>query len=278
MIPFDFDYYRPATVQEAVSLYARLDREGKRPLYWSGGTEIATFARWNRIYTEAVIDLKAVPECRALTVGDREMTFGSALSLSEIHDSGAFPLLGETGGGIADRTSRNKITLGGNVCSRMIYKEAVLPLLLADSDVLVAGASGVRRVPIGRLFDRSMRIGRGEFLVQFVMDAGYRTMPYASVKKRKASAIEYPIVTVAALATGSGIRFAFSGLCDFPFRSAEMERILNRRELPAGERIRQAAARLPAPVIGDIKASAEYRKWVWTITTEDVLKALEPQA
>jgi len=274
MIPFDFDYYRPATVEEAVSLYARLDREGKRPLYWSGGTEIATFARANLVCTEAVIDLKAVPECRALAVGEKEMTFGSALTLSEIDDSGAFPLLGATGSGIADRTSRNKITLGGNVSSRLIYKEAILPLLLADSDALVAGASGVRRVALAELFQRTLQLGKGEFLVRFVMDPSYRNMPYASVKKRKETAIGYPIVTVAALATEAGTRFAFSGLCDFPFRSAEIERTLNLRDLPAGERIRRAAAGLPAPIRSDMLASADYRRLVWQVALEDVLASL----
>jgi CO/xanthine dehydrogenase FAD-binding subunit len=41
-----------------------------------------------------------------------------------------------------------------------------------------------------------------------------------TVKKRKVSAIDYPLVTVAALLTNSGTRVAFSGVCAFPFRSA----------------------------------------------------------
>lgn len=275
MIPFDFNYYRPATIEEAVALYMRLDQKGKWPLYWSGGTEIATFARLNQIYTEAVIDLKGIPECRALAVEEQEMTLGSALTLSEIHDSEVFPLLGATGSGIADRTSRNKITLGGNVCSELIYKEAILPLLLADSDVIVAGVSGARRLPIAQLFQRSMQLAKGEFLVQFKVNTSYRLRPYTSVKKRKQSAIGYPIVTVATLTTESGSRFAFSGLCDFPFRSEEIEKILNQHELPVGERIRQAEDLLPAPIRSDMLASANYRRLVWQVTLEDLLANME---
>jgi len=151
----------------------------------------------------------------------------------------------------------------------------VLPLLLTDSEVAVAGPGGVRRSPIGRLFDREMRLGRGEFVVQFAVPSSYRALPYAHVKRRKASDIDYPLVTVAALATGEGIRYAFSGLCAFPFRSEAVERALNERGQPPEERIRRAAGLLPAPIISDIKASAEYRELVWRITLVDIMQALE---
>ena len=38
MLPFDFDYYKPATLLEAVELYQKADIEGKKPIYISGGT------------------------------------------------------------------------------------------------------------------------------------------------------------------------------------------------------------------------------------------------
>ena len=34
MIPFDFDYYKPETIQEATLLYADLNKTGKKPLYY----------------------------------------------------------------------------------------------------------------------------------------------------------------------------------------------------------------------------------------------------
>lgn len=275
MIGFDFDYYRPSSIQEAVRLYQELEGRGKHPVYLSGSTEFITFARVGQMYSDAVIDLKGIPACRALAAGEREMMFGTAVTLSEIDDSKAFPLLGDTGADIADRTSRNKITLGGNVCSRLIYKEAVLPLLLSDSEVVVAGPGGVRRAPIGQLFNRELQLGRGEFVVQFAVPSSYRSLPYAHVKKRKASAIDYPIVTVAAVATREGVRYAFSGLCAFPFRSEAMERALNERGQPPEERIRRAAGLLPAPILSDIKALADYRELVWRNTLADVMQALE---
>ncbi|MED4599204.1 FAD binding domain-containing protein [Paenibacillus validus] len=274
MIPYNFEYYRPATLHEAVSLFQQLDAHDKSPLYYSGGTEIITLGRINQVYTGAVIDLKQIPECRMLAVLEQKMVLGSALTLSELHDSRVFPLLGETGAGVADRTSRNKITFGGNICGRFIYKEAVLPLLLTDSEVRIAGPTGFRQVPIGQVFDRTLKLSRGEFLVQALTEVSYIGMPYVTVKKRKVASIDYPLVTVTALRSDSGIRVAFSGVCSFPFRSAAVEEILNRREIPLEDRINQAADQLPAPILSDIKGSAAYRKLVLKNTLHDTIRTL----
>jgi CO/xanthine dehydrogenase FAD-binding subunit len=274
MIPFHFDYYQPVSVDEAVELFDKLDAQGKKPLYYAGGTEIITLGRLNQVYTEAVIDLKQVPDCRWMGFRDGKLVLGSALSLSEIYDARMFPLLGETGAGVADRTSRNKITLGGNVCGRFIYKEAVLPLLLTDSVLRIAGPMGDREVPITQLFDRTLQLRRGELFVQSCTEASYLRMPYVTMKKRKVSAIDYPLVTLAAIRTNSGIRFAFSGLCAFPFRSMAVEWILNKRDLPMEDRIQQAIAQLPAPILSDIKGSAVYREFVLKNMLKDALTTL----
>jgi len=272
MIPYNFEYYQPTSVSEAVELYRTLNGQGKSPLYHAGGTELITLGRINLVFTKAVIDLKRITECRTFAADGDQIIVGSAVTLSEIYDSRAFPLLGDTGAGIADRTSRNKITIGGNVCGRFIYKEAVLPLLLAESKVLIAGADGLKIEPIGERFNRTMRLGKGELLVQAIMDSDYARMPYMTVKKRKVSSVDYPLVTVAALRTASGIRVAFSGVTAFPFRSSTIEDILNRRDLSVEERVGIALANLPAPVLSDIRGSAEYRLLVLKNTLTDIVE------
>jgi CO/xanthine dehydrogenase FAD-binding subunit len=274
MISYDFEYYQPTTIYEAIALFGQLDSQDKNPHYFSGGTEIITLGRINQVVTGAVIDLKHIPECRVLAIREQKVILGSALTLSELYDSRVFPLLGETGAGIADRTSRNKITFGGNICGQFIYREAVLPILLTDSEVQIAGTGGFRQAPIARMFDRSLQLGKGEFLVQTITDLSYTSMPYVTVKKRKVAAIDYPLVTVAALRTNSGIRVAFSGVCAYPFRSAAVEVILNRRELPLKARIDQAVEQFPAQILDDIKGSSAYREHVLKLTLDDVLRVL----
>jgi CO/xanthine dehydrogenase FAD-binding subunit len=274
VIPFNFEYYRPPTIQEAVQLFRQLAHQGKEPLYYSGGTEIITLGRINRVYTRALIDIKSIPECNTLALYNQKLILGSVLTLSRLHDSMAFPLLGEAAAGVADRTSRNKITLGGNICSRLIYREAVLPLLLTDSEVRIAGPAGLRQVPIQQVFNESLQLQNGEFLLQAITDKSYIHMPYAAVKKRKVADIDYPLVTIAAIRTDSMIRVAFSGVCAFPFRSQTVEDILNRDEMSLESKIDESIAHLPAPILDDIKGSAAYREWVLKTALYDTMQSL----
>ena len=64
MIPYDFDYYRPKTLVEALELSRRLKLSGQKVLYYGGGTEFISMSRLNNIYTDAVIDIKERGECR----------------------------------------------------------------------------------------------------------------------------------------------------------------------------------------------------------------------
>lgn len=66
MIPFDFQYYRPASVVEAVQNYLEMEAAGKSPKYYGGGTELISMARMNSLSFGAVIDIKDIPECNVL--------------------------------------------------------------------------------------------------------------------------------------------------------------------------------------------------------------------
>ncbi|PQP89826.1 xanthine dehydrogenase family protein subunit M [Paenibacillus sp. AR247] len=170
MIPFDFEYYRPSSVKEAADAYQALQAQGKHPMYWSGGTEIITMARLNEDHPGAVVDLKAIPECSVMEYRENDLIIGGCVTLSAVTGSNLFPLLGRAAQGVADQTSRNKITLGGNLCGRIYYREAVLPLLVADSRLVIAGKGGVREAVIHQVFRGQIRLEPGEFLLQTVTD------------------------------------------------------------------------------------------------------------
>jgi xanthine dehydrogenase molybdenum-binding subunit len=156
-----------------------------------------------------------------------------------------------------------------------MYREAVLPLLLAESRVVIAGRNGLRTVPIVNVFRQRLFLERGGWLVQILTDRRMLQLPFFSVKKRKLDLIDYPLLTLAALKIGDFIRVAFSGLTAYPFRSAELEDILNNRDLPPEERIELAIQKLPSPVLDDWLGSADYRLFVLKNTLVDMLAALE---
>lgn len=275
MIPYEFEYYKPHSLQEAFELYARLQLENKKPLYFCGGTEIITMARLSLIDTNAVIDIKGIPECCVLESKGEQVTIGSTIPLAKLEEETVFPLLSRVCNRIADHTSRCKITLGGNICGKIFYREAVLPLLVADSELVIAGKDGLRKVSIHEVFHRQIQLLPGEFVVQAVIPKSYTEMPYMTEKRTKIDRIDYPVVTVAALKNGDTMRFSFSGLCPFPFRSQKVEEALNNRSLKPIDRTSLALNAISDPILDDINGSAEYRKFVVRNLLLDAITTLE---
>ncbi|MBO0961189.1 FAD binding domain-containing protein [Neobacillus sp. MM2021_6] len=275
MIPFDFEYYKPETIAEAIQTYQDLRNQGKKVIYYSGGTEFITFSRINQMAADAIIDIKGIPECHVLEQQGDQFVIGSAVSLNKITESSIFPLLGQTVKQIADHTSRNKITIGGNINSRLIYREGILPLLLSDAKVKLARSEGELVLPLTNILDKELKIGSGEFLVQILVKKGYGTLPFASLKKTKITKVSYPVVSIAALVKDQRIRTAFSGVCEYPFRSDQVEAALNETSLSMAEKINKAVSLLPAQIIDDIQASREYRTFVLKNALHEIMDSLE---
>ncbi|MDP4155094.1 MAG: FAD binding domain-containing protein [Bacillota bacterium] len=274
MLPFDFDYYKPATLQEAIELYQSLSRQGKKPMFFSGGTELITLGRIELLYTEAAIDLKDIPEVHVIQVTENQLILGSALSLTKIEEANIFPLLTKTVSEVADHTARGKITLGGNICAQIFYREAVLPFLLAESQAILAGPEGIREVPINDIFQEELKLKQGEVLVQLVTDKQAIDAPFTSIKRRQQWETGYPLITIAALAINNGVRVAISGLSPFPFRSLEVEAVLNNRRISIEERINQAVERLPQPILDDVEGSSNYRIFVFKNLLVEVMNLI----
>jgi CO/xanthine dehydrogenase FAD-binding subunit len=275
MIAFDFDYFKPATVEEAIRIFQQADSQGKDPLYYSGGTEIISMARLNLLRTGAIIDIKGIPECNIMQIRQNQLVIGSAVTLTLLSEANQFPLLSETVNHIADHTNRNKITIGGNLCGKFIYREALLPFLLADSQVVLASTRGIRTVSIHQIFNGESRLEKGEFLVQILSDKRYFDLPFVTVKKTKLEKIDYPIVRISALNSNHWIRIAFSGVSAVPFRSRKIEEALNEASLSLEDRIDNAIRLWPVPFLNDILSSADYRIFVLRNTLTDTITALE---
>ncbi|GEO27604.1 xanthine dehydrogenase [Alicyclobacillus acidoterrestris] len=279
MIPIDFQYVTAHSVTEAIRQYNQFSKSDMSTRYYSGGTEIITLARLHQLTMDAVIDIKPIPAAQVFSVVEEKLFLGAALTLSQITShpmmSSAFPLLQATVNEIADQTARNKITLGGNLCGDIIYREAVLPLLVCDSKVRIAGPNGAKEEPIHRIFRRTMQLKPGEFIVQIATDKIYRCAPFFHVKRRKMGEVGYPIVSAAAIRVHGNVRIALSGVCPFPFRSRTMEHWLNQKHIPVHQRVEEAIRIIPQEfILNDYEASREYRRFVLRTVLEETLHQL----
>ncbi|HHW37238.1 MAG TPA: xanthine dehydrogenase [Bacillales bacterium] len=275
MLSGNIEYYKPTTLNEAVELFFALKEKNKIPLYYAGGTEILTLGRFDIFKTKALIDIKGIEECHSFEFIDDWLIAGAALPLTFIEEKNLFPLLSEASKGIADHTTRNKITLGGNLCGTIFYREAVLPFLLCDSKVIVVANDRVAAVPIAEIFQHTFQLKEGQFLIQLLTEKRYINLPFISIKKYQQWETGYPLITVASIKVANEIRFAFSGLCPFPFRSKELETAINQSGLPLDSRIKQALEHLPKPILDDVEGSKEYRLFVLKNTLRNIILKME---
>lgn len=262
MITFDFDYYKPASIEEAVACYKDLTSQKKEVIYYSGGTEIISQARLGKLIFNAVIDLKGINECNIFEFNKDNLVIGSAITLSKIVNSNYFPLLSEVCRRAADHTSRDKITIGGNICGEIHYKEAILPLLLSESNFVIAGENGLKTISISKAFDKILKLKKGEFLVQILIDKSYLSLPYLSIRKTKYEKVDYPLVTISSIKKNNKIKTAFSGLCSHPFRLIKVDDIINNNNILEEPIIEDIFKNIPDPILNDIKASDKYRRFI----------------
>jgi len=271
MIAFNFAYYQPVSINEAISLYKDLKTSGKSVYYFSGGTEFISRARRNEITCDAVIDIKGIPETNLLEWDSDHLVTGASCSLSSIVNEGLFPLLGKVAKEIATQTERNKITLGGNIASNLPYKEAILPFLLADSDIVIASEKGTKQQPINAMYNKGRLLQDGEFIVQFITKQRLTTLPFIHIRRTKQSSVNYPVVSLAALQDRKETRIAISGLTNYPFRSTEIENLLQTKESSIENMMDRVIEVLPESAVLDFQATEEYRHFVLQTILNEVL-------
>lgn len=277
MIAADFAYYRPESLDEAVEAFERIRTEDRRPLYYGGGTEILTQARLHEITPDAVIDLKGVAKCRGLRDRGDRVAFGAALTLEAIAEADPWQLLSKTAGRVADHTTRCQITLGGNLAGTIPYREAALPFMLFPEAVSaeVAGPRGTRTVPFSSVFNGSLHLADGEFLVALEVERDVFQTAGTSIKRTRIDWIDYPLFTVVLARTSAGVRVAVSGLTNAPFRDDVLERALNGPGSRSVRAERAAAAVNPVTIVDDLHGSRAYRRFLFARTLEDALEEME---
>ena len=258
MIAGDIVYLRPETAAEAVAAWRRY--EGAR--YLAGGTEITTAARRTAAYDlRACIDIKRIPEANVHEMCGDRLCLGAALTLSDIVAGDAFPLLNAVLRGIADHSVRNRLTLGGNVAGLLPYREAVLPLLLADAAVRTIapakeGAQAIRRErKLRAIFDKRLILSPGELVLSFCVPIEAPEWPWSHHRKTRTSSVDYPLATTAMVHDGTAIRLAVAGAHPYPVRSDAADASLSQDGQAGIEAVLAAFGLLRA----DQRATAAYR-------------------
>lgn len=227
-------YYRAERIEEVQQLLN--DQAGA--LVYSGGSEIVTLRRSGKIAPQAVIDLQGIEVYGQLEHHGDRWWIGGGVTLNRLAASGIL-LLDQVSGKIADHTVRNTITLAGNVCGRLPYRETAAALLMLDAEVELVGPDGPKTRPMREVFQRRMMLEAGQWVLGFripKIEGVART-----IRETRHDSVDYPIVHMMGLKQGATVVMGCAGLTGYPFVFED------------------GTFSVPSPVTDDLRAGAEYR-------------------
>jgi CO/xanthine dehydrogenase FAD-binding subunit len=222
----------------------------------------------------ALVDIKRIPECRARGVEGNDLVFGATLTLNEVIEGDAFPLLRQAST-LVDHTVRNRLTLGGNIAGMLPYRETVLPFLLADATARLVSPAGERTVPLAEVFSERLLLVSGELLAQIRVPKAQASQAWFYRRRVRKGRHDYPLITVCCLHVNDALRMAVSGAFGYPLRCREAEQVLNDPAIPLSKRPAAVIEAIPHTMVEDMRASAAYRRMLFEKCIGEALDALK---
>lgn len=261
-----FSYARPATLEEALGLLEAHGRDA-RPL--AGGTDLIIRLRDGTAAPTVVVDVKRVPELRP---GIREeggrLVIGATTVMTDIAADERvrrrFAALAEAAAVVGSVQIRNRATLAGNICNASPAADTAPPLLVLGAEVVAAGRSGTRRIPIAEFFVRSgeTTLRPGELVAAVELPLPAQPTGSVHVRRTRRRGHDLASVTLSCLVDRAGVtRLAYGSVGPRPVVFADETGTLADPGAPDTARAavleRMFAAASPSP--RSMRASPDYR-------------------
>ena len=145
MIPNNFEYYAPATVEEAVKL---VGQHGDDCKILSGGQSLLPLMKMRLSKPAFIVDIGRIPGLDGITKENNHLVIGALVTHAQIENSPLLkdkcPLLAQTATTIADVQVRNRGTLGGSVAHADPAGDWPAAVLALDAEVKITGPNGER--------------------------------------------------------------------------------------------------------------------------------------
>ncbi len=280
----EFDYIRPATLQEASRFLA--DHPGQsRPLL--GGTDIFVRMRDGFWHDKYLVDVKKLDGVGRLEYSPiMGLSLGAAVNMNQVIASVVvqthYPLVAEACRSVASYQLRTRATVVGNICNASPAGDTIGACLAFDGMLEVHGVDGRRMVRLSNFF-----LGPGKTVLQPGDIAVVLHLPPpkpgcagAYLKLGRNTWSDLSIVGVTALAwpdptAASGFRFrlALASVAPLPLLVPAVEEYLSTH--PPGAVAFQAAGRIAQEAcqpIDDVRGSVRYRKAMVGVLTQRALE------
>ncbi len=153
MIPANFDYSAPATLDEALSL---LQEHGDEAKILAGGHSLIPMMKLRFASPAHLIDINNIPDLSTIKEEGDSFHLGAMTRESDVEHSealtGAFPIFADVTKLIADPQVRNMGTIGGNLAHGDAANDHPAVMMALNASVEITGPEGKRTVGIDEFF------------------------------------------------------------------------------------------------------------------------------
>ncbi|MFB9314792.1 FAD binding domain-containing protein [Nocardioides plantarum] len=276
MIPTQFDYVAPTTVEDALSALATHGDDAK---ILAGGQSLLPVLRMRLNAPEVVIDLGKIESLRGIRDDGDAIVIGAMTPHSVV---GSDPLVHEHAllihqavEHLADEQIRHRGTFGGALAHADPAGDLGAPALALGASFVIAGPGGTRSVPAEEFFVDLFETAIGDDEILTEVRIPKHTGWGAHYEKFVRVAHQWPIVAVAATVKGSlgaidDIAIGLTNMGSTPLRARAVEDALR-----GGGDLTEAAALADQDTNppSDLNGEASYRRHLSHVLTRRAVTA-----
>ena len=262
MIPQEFEYSAPQTLEEVLALV----ENGERKIL-AGGMSLIPLMKLRLAAPSEVVDLGRIPGLNDIVEEDGIVHIGAMTTHHAIESSAIVrancPLLAETASNIGDVQVRNVGTIGGSIAHADPAADYPAALIALEARIRLVSAHSYRSVTAEEFFQDAFTtiLEPGELILDFQVPVEDQSEG-SRYEKVAHPASGFAVVGVAARIKQSGgritmARIGVTGMSSRAFRDHAVEQALE-----GGAAVAEAVARLGEgeQPNADLYASAEYRR------------------
>jgi aerobic carbon-monoxide dehydrogenase medium subunit len=262
-------YEAPESVEGAVALLAGAKGEAR---VLAGGTDLLVQMRADLVDPELIVDIKGIPETRAVSEEKGGWRIGAAVTGAELKEhprlKKVWPGVIEAANLIGSTQIQGRATMGGNLCNGSPAADSVPALIAAGAIATLAGPEGKRDLPVEdvMLGPRKLALKKGEIVVSFLLpprpprssDAYLRFIPRTEMDIAVVGAGVSLTLDANSVITAARVSLGAVAARVLLVPEAAQAIIGSRLDKPAQDRL-EAAARAACRPIDDKRGTTEFR-------------------
>jgi carbon-monoxide dehydrogenase medium subunit len=279
MIPKSFDYYAPASLDEAIGILS----ENEEAKVLAGGQSLLAMMKLRLARPSTVVDISGLSGLSYVRDGGGHLAIGALTTHDTIERDGTirerFAAVNDAAIRIGDQQVRNLGTIGGSACHADPAADLPTALLVADAQFVIRGRGDQRVVGATDFFVDffATAVGHDEILTEIRLPYTLPMSASAYVKHSLRGA-DFAIAMAGAALTMDGstcgdVRIGVGAAGPVPFRASSAERYLM-GTVPDDKTIAEAAEKAAegADPLSDVHGSREYRLEMIKVLTRRSLK------